>query len=162
MIPLPYKQRGPKRSFAWLAILGTLWAWFGPLAILRSSFLPALSVGCKMNTFKEIPILGWVSFHCPNSSSPVSLHGVLLGIVCMYLCGYFVTWCLFKHLTPQIWSLQKPSIRSFRWSEDENSEFTVNWLEKHQIKAEKYCDSAFLCSIILLGDLGKTSIPSQK
>lgn len=77
-----HKQRAPMRSFVWPAILGTLWifAWFCPLAILRNSFLlfPLYAARCS-----ERSLLGWVSFHCPKSSSQIGLHRVLSFLQCV-------------------------------------------------------------------------------
>ena len=73
----------------------SLFAWFCPLAILRSSFLPILSVCRQMNMFKRKSFLGWVSFHCPDSSSRVGLHGMVSFLPCVH-----ETASLLCHLVP--------------------------------------------------------------
>lgn len=73
----------------------SLFAWFCPLAILRSSFLPILSVGRQMNMFKRKSLLGRVSFHCPNSSSRVGLHRMVSFLRCVH-----ETVSLLCHLVP--------------------------------------------------------------
>ena len=80
-----HKQRAPVRSFVWPAILGTLWifAWFCPLPILRSSCLLFPLYAARWIS-SEPSLLGWVSFHCPKSSSQMGLHRVLSFLQCVH------------------------------------------------------------------------------
>lgn len=113
------------------------WEHFEPLFLVLHlwTFLEAASslfflwaarwICLRENLFSD-GFLPWLKLQVTGGPSFLCVH--------MCPCGFFATWCLFKHLPPQIWPFQEPSVRRARWSEGEDSEFSINWLEKEQKK----------------------------
>lgn len=94
-----------------------LFAWFCPLAILRSSFPSMLSVGCRMNMFKRkiCSRMGFLSLLELLFTSGPS-WGCFFPVLCACVSGACLP-LVFKPLTPQVWPLWEQSIGSFRWNE---------------------------------------------